>query len=290
MAAETNTGTRATVEKVQSIDFVTQFDGSLAKILEVLGVTRKLPLKAGDVIKRYTASATLENGAVAEGDIIPLSEVLLKDASPMTITLQKYRRQATAENIQANGYANAVIECDNKLLRVIQSKMRTDFFTFLATGTGTATADTLQKAMAQAWASIQTIFEDDAVDTIVFVHPSDVGDYLGAAGISVQDVFGMTYLTGFTGIKGMFVSPKVPQGTLYATAASNIALAYIDVSGELAKGFPGLVADASGYMGVLHDTQTDRAAVDTVVLTGSTLFAEILSGVVVIDFGSDVSA
>jgi len=290
MAIETGSGARATIERVQSIDFVNQFQGNLAKILEAMGVTRKLPLSAGDTIKRYVTSASMQSGTVAEGDVIPLSTISEVAGASIVLSLKKFRRQATAENIQANGYQKAIIEADAKLLREIQSGMRTDFFTFLATGTGTATADTFQSAIAQAWAGVNSAFEDDAVDTICFVNPIDVADYLGTATISVQEVFGMQYLTGFTGIKGMFVSPKVAQGTLIATASSNVVLAYIDVNGELSKAFTEIEVDPSGYIGVFHDVQGDRLAVDTVAMTGATLFAEVMDGVIVIDFASVVSA
>lgn len=50
------------------------FSENVKKLLEALGVTRKIAKQAGTVLKAYKATGTLENGEVAEGETIPLSK------------------------------------------------------------------------------------------------------------------------------------------------------------------------------------------------------------------------
>lgn len=283
MAAEQNIITTADSDKVLSVDFVTQFNGNLNKILAALGVTRKMPMSAGSTIKIYKSTVTLAGGTVDEGDIIPLSKVTKKLDSTKEITFDKRRKQTSGEAIQSWGYDEAVADTDAKFMRELQKNIRTNFFGYLANAGTTETADNFQKAMAKAWAAVNTVFEDDDAPVVVFANPNDVADYLGNANITMQNVFGMQYLTGFTGIAGMFVSKQVTEGTLYATTPDNIVLAYIAANGELSKAFP-VTTDESGYIGVFHQAVGERLAVDTVAFSGIELFAENLNGVVAVNF------
>ena len=53
--AETNLVTAAKMKKIREIDFVNQFThGSLEKLVEVLGVTRKIPMMEGTTMYVYT--------------------------------------------------------------------------------------------------------------------------------------------------------------------------------------------------------------------------------------------
>ncbi len=284
MAAESNLNNRADIAKILSLDYAFKFQGQIDKILECLGVTEKIAMKEGDQIKTYSATVTEGSTSVAEGDVIPLSNVELAANDPVTITLKKRRKSVSAESIQASGYEEAVVKTDEQLLRTIQKGIRADFFTFLATGTGTAEGTNFQTALANAWAGCQVAFEDDAVEVVAFAHPNDVAAYLGAASITVQDVFGMKYLTGFTDVKGVFLSSLVAEGTLIATAVENIKFAYIDINGNLKEAFPGLESDESGYIGIWHDAVSSRATLDSVFMSGATLFPEILDGVIIADF------
>ena len=52
--AETNLINAAAMAKAREVDFVTQFThGSLAKLIEVLGVTRKIPMMEGTTMYVY---------------------------------------------------------------------------------------------------------------------------------------------------------------------------------------------------------------------------------------------
>ena len=76
MAVMDNLTKAADMKRIREIDFVQQFThNSLAKLIEVLGVTRKIPMMEGTTMYYYTMSGELQNGAVAEGEVIPLSKI-----------------------------------------------------------------------------------------------------------------------------------------------------------------------------------------------------------------------
>ena len=126
MAVQANTNVKTDFAKAQSIDFVTRFNGSITKLQELLGLTRKTALSNGSLIKTYTSSVTLAagDGVVAEGDIIPLSKVETKLANTYELAYKKYRKAVTMEAIQRSGFDTAVTEADNKLMKTIQAKIR----------------------------------------------------------------------------------------------------------------------------------------------------------------------
>ena len=49
--AETNLIKKADLARVREVDFVTSFSGSIKKLVEALGVTRKIAKQAGTVLK-----------------------------------------------------------------------------------------------------------------------------------------------------------------------------------------------------------------------------------------------
>ena len=132
-AAETNLIKAAQMKKVREVDFVEQFGGDvLPKLMEVLGVTRQIPMMEGTTMYVYKTTGTLQSGAVPEGEIIPLSQYERTKTGVGEITLKKWRKAASAEAIKKSGYQEAVTETDAKLLKDVQKGIRTDLFTFLA--------------------------------------------------------------------------------------------------------------------------------------------------------------
>ena len=74
-AAETNLITTQQLVRAREIDFVTRFSQfNLAKLIEALGVTRKIAMQDGTTMYVYKTTGTLQSGAVAEGEVIPLSQ------------------------------------------------------------------------------------------------------------------------------------------------------------------------------------------------------------------------
>ena len=273
--------TRADLARVREIDFVNMFGESIKKLMEALGVTRKIPKQAGTVLKSYRATGTLESGIVAEGETIPLSKYKTEPVNYKELTLKKWRKATTAEAIVDKGYQQAVNMTTDRMLKDVQKGIRSDFFAFLATGTGKATGATFQAALAQAWGQLKVLFEDDDVQSVYFMNPLDVADYLATANITLQTAFGMSYVKNFLGLGTVMLNSSVPKGKIYATAQDNIALYYIPVNGaDLEEAFE-FTADESGFIGI-HEVPdySNMTAADTVV-NGMELFAERLDGVVV---------
>lgn len=281
MAAATNTILTGDIAKVRVIDFNYQFTGGLAKLVEALGVTRKIKVIEGATLKALKVTGTLESGAVAEGDLIPLSKYRTEELPLGEAKLNKWRKSTTAEAILKGGYDQAVGATTDKMLKDIQKRIRGDLFTFMATGTGTAAGAGLQATLANAWGKLSVLFEDDAVETVYFLNPMDVADYLGSAQVEMQTVFGMTYLKNFLGLGDVLLNSNVPEGKVYATAKENIVMYFIDVAdGDIADAFE-LTVDESGYIGIREYADNDHACVNDLVLSGVTFFPERIDGIVV---------
>ena len=281
MAVETNTIMQADLARVRVADFNLQFTGNLQKLTEALGVTRKIPVQEGAALKMLKVTGTLESGNVAEGDLIPLSKYETEEVPVGEVKLNKWRKGTTAEAILKGGYDQAVGATTDKMVKDIQKTIRGDLFTFMGTGSGTATGADMQAALANAWGKLQVLFEDDAVDTVYFLNPMDVSDYLGAAQVSMQTVFGMNYIENFLGLGDVFLNSNVPAGKFYATAKENIVLYYVNVgAGDIKSAF-GLTTDETGYIGINEYADKDTARVIDLVMSGVTFFPERKDGIVV---------
>lgn len=279
--ADNNLIKNADLARVREVEFVYNFKGSIKKLVEALGVTRKVAKQAGTVLKAYRATGTLQNGVVAEGEVIPLSKYATEPVDIGEITLKKWRKATTAEAIIEKGYDQAVIATTDKMLSDVQKNIRADFFAFLATGTGVASGATFQMTLAKAWGQLQVLFEDDSVAPVYFMNPLDVAEYLGTANITMQTAFGMSYVENFLGLGTVFFNSSVPQGKLYATAQDNLVLYYVPVNGaDLSEAFA-FTSDETGYIGIHEEPDyTNMTASDTVI-NGMVLFAERIDGVVV---------
>ena len=282
--AETNLVTQTQMAKVREVDFVNLFThASLDKLIEVLGVTRKIPMMEGTTMYVYSTTGTLQSGTVPEGEIIPLSQYQTTKTPVGEITLKKWRKAVSAEAIKKSGYAAAVNDTDAALLRDVQSGVRTDFFALLngtITGSDTATGVGLQAALANAWGKLQVKFEDDAAEAVYFLNPLDVATYLGAAQISTQTAFGLNYIENFLGLGTAILTSKVTQGTFIATAKENIVMYYLTVNGDIADAFS-LTSDELGYIGIKSGYQNEeRAQIESLVMSGIQFFVEYAAGVI----------
>ena len=280
MAAETNTIMQGDVV-TRVADFNIQFVEGLKKLTEALGITRKIPVQEGATLKQVVVTGTLEDGNVAEGELIPLSKYETEEVPVGEVKLNKWRKGTTAEAILKGGYDQAVGATTDKMVKDIQKGIRGDLFTFMATGTGTASGSGLQAALANAWGKLAVLFDDDAVESAYFLNPMDVADYLGSAQVTMQTAFGMTYIENFLGLGDVFLNSNVPEGKFYATAKENIVMYYVNVAtSELARAF-GLTTDETGYIGINEYPDKDTARVMDLVMSGITFFPERKDGIVV---------
>ena len=283
-AAESNLIKATHMSKVREVDFVNMFaHTSLAKLIEVLGVTRKIPMAEGTTMYTYTTSGTLQSGSVSEGAVIPLSQYQRNKTAVGEITLKKWRKATSAEAIMKSGYDEAVRQTDAAILRDVQKTIRSDFFTLLngnITGSTVIAEETLQAALAAAWGQLQVLFEDDTAAPVHFINPLDIADYLKTANITVQTAFGMNYVEDFLGLGTVILSSRVTQGNVVSTAKENLVLYYLTMNGDIAGKF-NLTVDDLGYIGIKTDIPTnERAQLETLIMSGIQFFVEYAAGVV----------
>ena len=291
--AESNLITVDDMKRVREVDFVRQFEHkSLKKLLEVIGVTRALPMMEGTTLYVYETKGTLQSGSVAEGEVIPLSEYETTKTPVGEIGLKKWRKAVSAEAIKKSGYDAAVRDTDDALLRDVQKDVRTDLFTFIngdITGSATANGVDLQSALADAWGQLQVKFEDDAVQPVYFVNPLDVSKYLGAATITTQTAFGMNYIEDFLGLGTVVMTSQITPNTFVATAKENFIMYYLTMGGDVARAFNLRTSDLQ-YIGINSGIMDgDRAQIESLVMDGIKILVEYAAGVVKGDVGAYVT-
>ena len=173
------------IARIPEIDFVEQFNENINKLSEALSLTRKLSLSEGSIVRRYKWDKTknLASGTVAEGDLIPLSEVALKEVKPIVVGFKKYRKQVTGEAIQMYGQNMAINQTDAQLVQMIQRDLRKTFFDTLNTDATKKTQSIgagLHGAIAEVKGQLETVFENygGADNIIVLVNPMDIAKYM----------------------------------------------------------------------------------------------------------------
>lgn len=290
--AEQNIITTQQMARAREVDFVQRFTSfNLKSFLDMLGVTRKIPQEAGTDLYLYTTTGTLQNGTVGEGELIPLSQYQRTKTKIGEIEIKKWRNQKSAEAIQKSGRAEAIVEIDKKMLQDVQKSIRSNFInhitTFGAAGT-TVTATGLQSALAKTWGQLQTLFEDDTVETVHFMNPLTAVPYLESAQVTMQTAFGLKYIEDFLGMGTVILSSLVPVNKVYATAKENIIMYYVPMDGELADEF-NLTTDETGYIGTATTTTLDRLAVQRVVASGIQFLVEMAAGVVAAEITSETT-
>lgn len=283
MGAEANVIKKADMAKVRELDFAQLFGENINGLIKMLGVTRMIPVTAGTALKKLTVTGTLETDPVAEGDIIPLSNYKTTYTTVAEATLEKFRKATTAEAILKGGFDQAVNATNKKMILDIQKRIRAGLISSLADGTGTASGTGLQAALANAWGALQIAFEDDAVQTVYFLNPADVADYLGSAQITVQSAFGLSYIENFLGLGTVIMTSQVTAGTFYATAAQNIVAYYVNTNeaNGLGEAFDFTSDPETGFVGVHEESNYTRMQSETVAVSGVTFFAEMPAGVIV---------
>lgn len=281
MAAEANLIKKSDLARAREIDVALRFNGSVKKLIEALGITRKIQKQAGSMIKSYKATGALESGEVAEGDTIPLSKYQVKAVNYKEIVLKKWRKATSAEAIVERGYDQAVDMTTDRMVKDVQAAIRREFFTFMETGTGSATGVGLQATLAQVWGQLQVKFEDDEIESAYFLNPLDVADYLATANITTQEAFGMTYIENFMGLGTVFLNSSVTKGKIIATAKENIVLYYVPVNGaDLSEAF-NFTSDETGYIGIHEEPDYSNMTASDTVVNGMALAAERLDGIVI---------
>lgn len=274
--------------KAREIDFVTRFERNWEHLREILGIMRPIKKTPGAVLKSKYAEGTLQNGNVGEGEEIPYSKFVVKEKPYAEMTIEKYAKAVSIEAIKEHGYENAVQMTDDEFLFQLQTNVTERFYNYLKTGTLSFTETTFQMALAMAKGRVENKFKQmhrNVTGVVGFVNILDVYEYIGAAGISIQNQFGFQYVKDFLGFNTIFLlsDSEIPRGTVIATPAENIVLYYVDPNeSDFAKA--GLVYTVSGETNLIgfHTQGNYHTAVsESFAIMGLTLFAEYIDAVAV---------
>jgi hypothetical protein len=278
--APTNTTKSTDLAPAKTIDHINRLVGNISTLQKILGVTQMIPMAAGNTVKRYKNTVTKAAQQVGEGEEIGLTKVTRAPLTDLTLTLKKYLKLTTAEAIQKVGKEIALEETDNAVLEDVQKDVRDAFFTSLTANGGSAgtNAATLQAVLANLWGALSVYFEDKEVQSIFFVNPLDVATYMGSAAITIQTLGALQYVENFLGLGTVILTPRITQGTVYATAVQNLNGVYVPQGGDLADTFD-LTYDQSGLVGMTHSRVDGRASVNTLLLSGVLFYAEDQTGV-----------
>ncbi|MFI3086798.1 phage capsid protein [Streptococcus sp. 2022WUSS037] len=280
--AETNLTKMNDLGEIKTIDFVEKFSTNIKELLQLLGVTRMLPLSSDMKIQTYKWDVVEKTDAVGEGEDIPLSKVTRKKAKEFTVEWFKRRRAVSAEAIARHGASRAIDEADLRLMRNIQNGIKKQFVTFLGANPTRIESTSLQKALAASWGKAATFEEFDGAPLVSLVNPLDVADYLGDTKVlaDASNTFGMTLLKNFLGTENVIVLNAIPQGKVYTTAVENLVWAYLNVnSSDLGNLFADY-SDETGFIAASRDRQLKNLTFESVFFGANTLFAEIPEGVV----------
>ena len=271
--------------KVADVEFVMDFEADVRKLVEVLGIFEPIKRAPMSALKFYRTSGTLQSGAVAEGEDIPVSKYTREGEEIASLDWGKWAKETTLEAVSASSYEEAVTATDRQFIKDIQKGIRTKLFDFLKTGTGKGqsgeaiTGATLQKVFANIWGEMNLAFEDTDADLLNFANPLDFAEYLGDAQVSTQTAFGMTYIESFLGMYPTVLASDVPQGKVITTPRENLKIYYADAAE--AEGFQLETSDETGYIGVYHEPTHRNMTFQTYAVSALKPFCEYLDKIYV---------
>lgn len=269
----------------REIDFVTRFGTSWQALAEVLGIMNPVKKEAGTKLVSYTASVDLEDGDVPEGAVIPYSKATVVEVAHADLTLKKYAKAVTVEDVNKYGAKIAVQKTDDAFLNELQTKVMDDFYGFIEANDSTldGTEATWQMAVAMAIGKVRDKFKKmrkNVSNIVVFVNTLDAYKYLGSADISIQSLFGIDYVQNFMGAQTMILSSEIEENEVIAIPADNIVLYYIDPSSAFAD--LGLVYATDGdtnLIGFHAEGNYTTAVGESFALMGMKLWAEYVDGI-----------
>lgn len=278
----------------REVDFVTRFNNNWDALREILGIMRPIRKAPGTSLISYTAEVTLEDGDVGEGHVIPYSKSTIKQVAKEDLTIKKYAKAVPIEDVQKYGAEIAVTKSDDAFLNKLQGVVMKDFYSFLNTASGATTGDatTWQAGLAKAQGEVLNKFasmQRDVTGIVGFANILDAYDYLGAAEISTQTQFGLTYIKDFLGFSTLFLLPAtltdstsgIARNTIIATPSDNIDLYYIDPGdSEFARlGLNYTTQGETNLIGFHAQGNYTTAVGESYALMGMKLWAEYEDGI-----------
>lgn len=281
----------------REVDFVTRFNDNWDALRQILGIMRPIRKAPGTQLISYTADVTLESGKVDPGCVIPYSKATIVQTAKEDLTIEKYAKAVPIEEVDKYGAEIAIEKSDDAFLTKLQNEVLVRFYTFLKTGTLTATATGWQAALAKAQGEVLNKFatmQKDVTSVVGFANILDAYDYLGSAEITVQTQFGLSYIENFLGYSTLFLLPGsfIPSGTVIATPVENIDLYYIDPGdSDFARlGLNYTTQGETNLIGFHAEGNYNTAVGATFAIMGMKLWAEYLDGIAVVTFSGAPAA
>lgn len=277
--------------EARKIDFVSRFTQNWDALREIMGIMRPIRKEPGTILRSYKAELTLEDGNVAEGEKIPLSKATVTEVLHEDLTIQKYGKGITIEDVDAYGPEVAIVKTDEAFLNELQDKVMGDFYAFLKTGTLKETANDFQMAVAVAIGKVKDKFKKlhkDGSRVVVWVNTMDAYRYLGAAQLTVQSAFGIEYLKGFMGAETVILSSEIEEGTVIACPVENIVNYYTDPSnsGYARMGLKYTVDGDTNLIGFAVEGDYSTATGKNWAIMGMKLWAEYIDAIAVVTVGA----
>ena len=275
----------------REIDFVSRFQRNWEHLRTILGIMRPIRVQPGTVLKSKSATLTLQDGKVGEGEEIPYSKATVTEKDYDSVTIEKYAKATSIEAIQKYGYDVAVGMTDDAFLFELQTNVTDRFYAYLNTGTLTGSHNTFQMALAMAKGNVENKFKKmhmTATGVVGFVNVLDVYEYLGAANITVQNQFGFQYIKDFMGFNTIFLlsEDEIARGKVIATPVENLAMYYVDPadSNFSRAGLQYTTAGETNLIGFHTQGNYTTAVSESFAIMGLTLFAEYLDAIAVMSF------
>lgn len=274
---------------IREQDFVTVFGQNWDALRQILGIMRPIRKAPGSKLVSNKATVTLQSGSVGEGEEIPYSQASVVPAVYADISIEKYAKAVSIEAVAKYGAEVAVQKTDEAFRNELQNSVLSRFYTFLKTGELTNIETTFQMALAMAKGLVLNKFQQirkTVTDVVGFCNVLDAYSYLGAAGISVQTQFGITYVKDFMGYSTLFLLGEndIPSGTVIACPIENIDLYYIDPSdSDFAQlGLEFTTDGETNLIGFHAEGNYSHAVGETYAIMGMTLWAEYIDGISVV--------
>ena len=293
MAAPANIIDKEAVNTALSAEFVKNFEQENDRLLELISAgayavetmpanTQLYQLKVTGELNDSKTDDSSSGAAYVEGDLVALSKYKTEKTPLGTVDIEPYRKMTSGAAILAAGYEQAVLRTDAKMAQNIRAKAIKRYFDFLGNGTGAATGKGLQAALAYSDAALADKMEDNGDElgtTIHFVNRQDAAAYLATAQVTVQNLYGLTYLESFLGVTGVFLTNKVPSGTMYTTCKENVRVFGLDFA-ELSRAGLAYETDDYGLIGVYHDAARDHVSAETGAVLGMSIVPEVTDYIV----------
>lgn len=269
-------------------DFVTSFAQNWNALREIMGVTHPIKKQPGTVLKSYKASLVLEDGNVPEGTEIPLSKAKVEEVAHADLTIRKYGKAITIEDVDKYGEEVAIEMTDEAFRNELLGEIMGEFYDFALTGTLNPDGATdFKMGVALAIGAVKDKFKKmrkDASRVVVWVNTLDAYTYLGAADLSTQTAFGMEYVKGFMGAETLILSSEIPAGKILATPVNNIVDYYADPSNSAfaRMGLRYTVDSDAPMLGFAIEGDYSTATGKNWAIMGHKLWAEYLDAIAVV--------